>query len=74
MNQRSTGDTVALIFNRDFTREQHDALVAVFWAFHPTDWPAGGKVVFPSGLEVTVKVVKNFVCRPEDIDESGGLA
>ena len=55
---RSTGDTVALVFNRDFTREQFDALTAVFWAF-PDDWADGGKVVFPGGLEVTAKVAKN---------------
>jgi hypothetical protein len=54
-----TGDTVALVFNRDFTREQFDALTAVFWAFHPGDWPDGETVVFPSGLDITVKVVKN---------------
>jgi len=54
-----TGDTVALASNRTVTREQHDALVAMFWAFHPSDWPDGETVVFPSGLEVTLKVVKN---------------
>ena len=46
--------TVALVFNREFTREQFDALTAVFWAF--PDWRDGGTVVFPSGLEVTARV------------------
>ena len=54
-----TGDTITFAFNRSFTREQFDAVTTVFWAFHPDDWPDGGTVVFPSGLEVTVGVEKN---------------
>jgi hypothetical protein len=56
----STGDTITLTCNRAFTREQFDALVEVFWAFYPQQWPDGKALAFPSGLEVTLKVEKNW--------------